>query len=51
MGERTPPKSLAEMQALAALPSVRSTVLPGSLAFHDEHPEAAALAAAFLDAT
>lgn len=51
MGDQTPPKSLAEMQALAALPNVRSTTVPGSLAFYDEYPEAAAVAvAAFLDA-
>lgn len=50
MGDRTPPKSLAEMQALAALPNVRSTTVPGALAFYDEYPEAAAVAvAAFLD--
>ncbi len=51
MGDRTPPKSLAEMQALAALPNVQSTTVPGALAFYDEYPEAAAVAvAAFLDA-
>jgi len=49
IGERTPPKSLAEMQALAALPNVRSVTLPGSLAFYDEYPDEAATAiAAFL---
>jgi pimeloyl-ACP methyl ester carboxylesterase len=52
MGERTPPKSLAEMQVLAALPNVRSATVPGSLAFYDEYPDEAAVAvAAFLDAT
>ena len=46
MGERSPPKSLAEMEALAALPHVRSVVLPGSLAFYDEYPEETATAVA-----
>ena len=49
IGERTPPKSLAEMEALAALPHTRTVVLPGSLAFYDEYPDATARAvAAFL---
>jgi pimeloyl-ACP methyl ester carboxylesterase len=49
MGERSPPKSSAEMQALAALPHTRSVMLPGSLAFYDEYPEETARAvAAFL---
>jgi len=49
LGSRTPPKSLAEMKALAALPAVQSATLPGSLAFYDEHPsESAAAVAAFL---
>jgi pimeloyl-ACP methyl ester carboxylesterase len=39
IGMSTPPKSLAEMQALAALPNVRSRTLPGSLAFYDEYPD------------
>lgn len=49
IGARTPPKSLAEMHALAALPNVRSVVLPGSLAFYDEYPDdTAAAVSAFL---
>jgi hypothetical protein len=52
MGARTPPRSLDEMKALAALPDVRSTTLPGSLAFYDEYPdEAAAEVRRFIDAT
>jgi hypothetical protein len=46
IGDRTPPKSLAEMKALSALPNVRSATLPGSLAFYDEYPEATATAVA-----
>ena len=49
MGAATPPKSLAEMLALAALPNVTSATLPGSLAFYDEYPdEAAAAVGSFL---
>jgi pimeloyl-ACP methyl ester carboxylesterase len=49
MGAATPPKSLAEMLALAALPNVQSVTLPGSLAFYDEYPdEAAAAVGSFL---
>jgi hypothetical protein len=49
MGAATPPKSLAAMRALAALASVQSTTLPGSLAFYDEYPdEAAAAVGSFL---
>ena len=45
-GDRTPPKSLAGMTALSALPNVRSARLPGSLAFYDEYPEETAAAVA-----
>ena len=44
IGESSPPKSRLEMDALAALPGIRSVVLPGSLALHEEYP-AAVLAA------
>ncbi|MDJ0615747.1 MAG: alpha/beta hydrolase [Calothrix sp. MO_192.B10] len=40
MGESSPPKSLANMKALAALPGVSSASLPGSLGMHEEFPEA-----------
>jgi hypothetical protein len=51
IGEQTPPKSFAEMKALAELPTVRSTTIPGRLAFYDGYPgETAAAVAAFLDA-
>jgi hypothetical protein len=50
MGARTPPRSAAEMKALAALPGVRCETLRGSLAFYDEYPdEAAAAVRRFLD--
>jgi hypothetical protein len=50
IGENTPPSSLAEMKALAELPTVRSTTVPGRLAFYDEYPdETAAAVSAFLD--
>ncbi|MFH7030617.1 MAG: alpha/beta fold hydrolase [Heteroscytonema crispum UTEX LB 1556] len=42
IGESAPPKSRAEMDALAALPGVRSAVLPGSLGMHEEYPTAIA---------
>lgn len=39
-GAATPPRSRAEMEALAALPAVRSFVAPrGKLAFFEEYPE------------
>lgn len=38
IGEQTPPKSRAEMGALAELPGVQSQILPGSLALHEEYP-------------
>jgi pimeloyl-ACP methyl ester carboxylesterase len=37
IGESCPPKSRAEMDALAALPGVSSNVLPGSLGLHEEY--------------
>jgi pimeloyl-ACP methyl ester carboxylesterase len=36
--ESSPPKSRAEMEAVTALPGVRSVVLPGSLGMHEEYP-------------
>jgi pimeloyl-ACP methyl ester carboxylesterase len=49
-GAETPPKSRAEMEAFAALPGIRSVILPrGKLAVHEEFPDATAEAvAAFL---
>jgi pimeloyl-ACP methyl ester carboxylesterase len=42
-GAGTPPRSRAEMEALAALPNVEATVLPaGKLAVHEEFPDAVA---------
>jgi pimeloyl-ACP methyl ester carboxylesterase len=42
-GSDTPPKSRAEMEALAALPNVEAAVLPaGKLAVHEEFPDAVA---------
>jgi pimeloyl-ACP methyl ester carboxylesterase len=51
-GAETPPRSRAEMEALAAVPGVRSVCLPrGKLAVHEEFPDAAAEAiVAFLRA-
>ncbi len=44
-GDETPPRSRAEMEALAALPGVRSVRLArGKLAVHEEFPDAAAAA-------
>lgn len=40
IGESSPSKSRAEMNALAELPGVQSTVLPGSLGMHEEYPSA-----------
>ncbi len=40
IAESSPPKSKAEMQAMAALPGVSSVVLPGSLGLHEEYPAA-----------
>jgi pimeloyl-ACP methyl ester carboxylesterase len=42
-GAETPPRSRAEMEALAALPNVRTARLPhGKLAVHEEFPDAVA---------
>lgn len=42
-GRQVPPKSRAEMLALAELPNVRATELPqGKLSFYEEFPDAAA---------
>ncbi len=38
IGESSPPKSRAEMDALAALPKVTSVIVPGSLGLHEEYP-------------
>jgi pimeloyl-ACP methyl ester carboxylesterase len=39
IGESSPPKSREEMNALVALPGVRSVVIRGSLGLHEEYPE------------
>lgn len=44
IGESTPSKSRAEMDALAALPQLQTVILPGSLGMHEEYPEAVAKA-------
>ncbi|MBG1258091.1 alpha/beta fold hydrolase [Nostoc commune] len=38
IGESSPPKSREEMNALAALPGVKSVVISGSLGLHEEYP-------------
>ena len=38
VGESSPPKSREEMNALVALPGVKSVVIPGSLGLHEEYP-------------
>ncbi|QKQ76843.1 alpha/beta fold hydrolase [Nostoc sp. TCL240-02] len=38
IGESSPPKSREEMNALVALPEIRSVVIPGSLGLHEEYP-------------
>jgi pimeloyl-ACP methyl ester carboxylesterase len=38
IGESSPPKSKADMEALAALPGVKSAIIPGSLGLHEEYP-------------
>ncbi|WP_310486780.1 alpha/beta hydrolase [Chamaesiphon sp. VAR_69_metabat_338] len=38
IGQSSPPKSTAEMQALAAVPHVVSQTLPGTLGMHEEYP-------------
>lgn len=40
--EQGPPKSKAEMEAIAKLPNVESVVLPGSLGMHEEYADAVA---------
>ncbi len=40
IGDSSPSKSRAEMDALAALPGVRSAVISGSLGMHEEYPSA-----------
>lgn len=40
IGESSPPKSRADMDALAALPGVEKAILPGSLGMHEEYPDA-----------
>ena len=40
IGESSPPKSRAEMDAVAALTGVKSAVIPGSLGLHEEYPQA-----------
>lgn len=40
IAESSPPKSKAEMEAMAALPGVSSVVLPGSLGLYEEYPAA-----------
>jgi pimeloyl-ACP methyl ester carboxylesterase len=42
IGEQVPSKSREEMNAIAALPDVQSTVLPGSLGMYEECAEAVA---------
>jgi pimeloyl-ACP methyl ester carboxylesterase len=44
IGSSTPRKSRSEMDALADLPAVRSEIVPGSLATHEEYPERIAAA-------
>lgn len=39
-GQQTPPKSGAEMEMLKAMVGVHWATVPGSLAAHEEHPEA-----------
>jgi len=42
-GAETPPKSRAEMEALAGVPGIRTVRLPqGKLSVHEEFPEATA---------
>ncbi|KAB8319601.1 alpha/beta hydrolase [Tolypothrix campylonemoides VB511288] len=40
IGESSPAKSRAEMDALATLPGVETVILPGSLGMHEEYPQA-----------
>lgn len=45
IGEQSPAKSKAEMQALSALPNIESANLPGSLGMHEEYASPVAKAA------
>ena len=39
-GAQTPPRSLAEMEALESVPSIRTAKLPlGKLSVHEEFPD------------
>lgn len=40
IGQQSPPKSKAEMEALAKMPGVEAKVISGSLGLHEEYPEA-----------
>lgn len=52
IGEQVPPKSREEMDALAGLPGVESSVLPGSLGMHEEFSaQLAEVALPFLQST
>lgn len=42
IADKAPPKSKAEMEALAELPGVESRIIPGSLGMHEEYAEALA---------
>ncbi|GEM_PF-118248 len=42
IGEQTPPKSRMEMEMLASFTAVQKCWLPGSLALHEEYPDALA---------
>ncbi len=45
IGEQSPPKSKAEMEALAELPNIEHANLPGSLGMHEEYASPVAKAA------
>jgi len=45
IGEQSPPKSKAEMQALTELPNIETAYLPGSLGMHEEYASPVAKAA------
>jgi ribosomal protein L30E len=40
LAENAPPKSKAEMEAMAELEQVQTVRLPGTLGIHEEFPEA-----------
>ncbi|MCA1994474.1 MAG: alpha/beta hydrolase [Coleofasciculus sp. S288] len=42
IGEKAPPASRAEMDAISELPGVQTSVLPGSLGMHEEYGDAVA---------